>query len=32
MEEQRNAYRIEGKRPLGGLRPRWLDNMKMELR
>jgi hypothetical protein len=32
-----NAYRImvgkpEGKRPLGRLRRRWVDNIKMELR
>jgi hypothetical protein len=31
--EKRNAYRIlvrkpEGKRPLGRLRPRWVDNIK----
>jgi hypothetical protein len=37
MEEVRNAYRIfvgkpEGKRPLGRLRRRWEDNIKMELR
>jgi hypothetical protein len=36
-EEKRNAYRIlvgnpEGKRPLGRLRRRWVDNIKMELR
>jgi hypothetical protein len=33
----RNAYRIlvgkpEGKRPLGRLRRRWLDNIKIDLR
>jgi hypothetical protein len=33
----RNAYRIlvgkpEGKRPLGGPKPRWVDNIKMDLR
>jgi hypothetical protein len=33
----RNAYRIlmgkpEGKRPLGRPRPRWVDNIKMNLR
>jgi hypothetical protein len=36
MEETRNAYRIlmgkpEGKRPLGRLRRRWVDNVKMDL-
>jgi hypothetical protein len=36
MGEKRNAYRIlvgmpEGKRPLGKLRRRWVDNIKMEL-
>jgi hypothetical protein len=35
--EKRNAYRIlvgkpEGKRPLGRLRRRWEDNIKMDLR
>jgi hypothetical protein len=35
--EQRNAYRIlvgnpEGKRPLRRPRPRWVDNIKMDLR
>jgi hypothetical protein len=35
--ERRNAYRIferkpEGKRPLGRLRRRWEDNIKMNLR
>jgi hypothetical protein len=35
MGEKRHAYRIlvgkpEGKRPLG--RPRWVDNIKMDLR
>jgi hypothetical protein len=37
MGEKRNAYRIlvgnpEGKRPLGRLRRRWVDNIKMDLR
>jgi hypothetical protein len=37
MEEKRNAYRIlvgksEGKRPLGGPRRRWVNNIKMDLR
>jgi hypothetical protein len=37
MGANRNAYRIvmgkpEGKRPLGRLRRRWVDNIKMELR
>jgi hypothetical protein len=37
MGEKRNSYRIlvgepEGKRPLGRLRRRWVDNMKMDLR
>jgi hypothetical protein len=37
MGEERNAYRIlvgnpEGKRPLGRLRRRWVDNIKMDLR
>jgi hypothetical protein len=36
-EEKRNAYRIlvgkpDGKRPLGRLRRRWVDNVKMYLR
>jgi hypothetical protein len=36
MGENRNAYRIlvgkpEGKRPLGRPRPRWEDNIKMDL-
>jgi hypothetical protein len=35
--EKRNAYRIlvgkpEGKRPLGKLRRRWMDNIKMDRR
>jgi hypothetical protein len=35
--EKRNAYRIfvgkpEGKRPLGRLTRRWVDNIKMDLR
>jgi hypothetical protein len=35
--EKRNAYRIlvgkpEGKRPLGRLRRRWVDNIKMDHR
>jgi hypothetical protein len=35
--EKRNAYRLlvgnsEGKRPLGGLRRRWVDNIRMDLR
>jgi hypothetical protein len=37
MEEKRNAYRIlvgkpKGKRPLGRLSHRWMDNIKMDLR
>jgi hypothetical protein len=37
MWEKRNHYRIlvgnsEGKRPLGRLRRRWVDNIKMDLR
>jgi hypothetical protein len=37
MGEKRNAYRMlvqkpEGKRPLGRLRCRWVDNIKMDLR
>jgi hypothetical protein len=37
MREKRNAHRIlagkpEGKRPLGRLRRRWMDNIKMGLR
>jgi hypothetical protein len=36
MGEKRNAYRIlvgnlEGKRPLGRPRRRWVDNIKMDL-
>jgi hypothetical protein len=35
-EEKRNVYRLlvgkpEGKRPLGRLRRRWMDNIKMDL-
>jgi hypothetical protein len=35
--EKRNTYRIlvgmlEGKRPLGSPRPKWVDNIKMDLR
>jgi hypothetical protein len=35
--EKRNGYRIlvgkpEGKRPLGGPRHRWVDNIKIDLR
>jgi hypothetical protein len=35
--KKRNAYRIlvgksEGKRPLGRLKRRWVDNIKMDLR
>jgi hypothetical protein len=34
--EKRNVYRLfvgkpEGKRPLGRLRRRWIDNIKMDL-
>jgi hypothetical protein len=37
MVKKRNAYRImvgkpEGKRPLGGPRRRWMDNIKMDFR
>jgi hypothetical protein len=37
MGEKRNVYRIlvgkpEGKRPLERSRPRWVDNVKMDLR
>jgi hypothetical protein len=37
MGEKRNANRLlvgksEGKRPLGRLRRRWVDNIKMDLR
>jgi hypothetical protein len=37
MGEKKNAYRIlvrkpEGKRPLGRLRHRWVDNIKTDLR
>jgi hypothetical protein len=36
MGEKRNVYRLlvrkpEGKRPLGSLRHRWMDNIKMDL-
>jgi hypothetical protein len=36
MGEKRNAYRLlvgrlEGKRPLGSPRRRWVDNIKMDL-
>jgi hypothetical protein len=36
MREKRNMYRLlvgtpEGKRPLGRLRRRWIDNIKMDL-
>jgi hypothetical protein len=36
MEEKRNVYRLlvgkpEGKRPLGRLRHRWVDNIRMDL-
>jgi predicted small integral membrane protein len=36
MREKRNVYRLlvgkpEGKRPLGRLRRRWIDNIKMDL-
>jgi hypothetical protein len=36
MGEKRNVYRLlvrkpEGKRPLGRLRRRWIDNIKMDL-
>jgi hypothetical protein len=36
MEEKRDVYRLlvgkpEGKRPLGRLRCRWVDNIKIEL-
>jgi hypothetical protein len=36
MGEKRNVYRLlvgkpEGKRPLGRLRSRWIDNIKMDL-
>jgi hypothetical protein len=36
MGEKRNAYRLlvgkpEGKRPLGRLRRRWVDNIRMDL-
>jgi hypothetical protein len=37
MEEERGVYRVlvgkpEGKRPLGRLRHRWEDNIKLDLR
>jgi hypothetical protein len=36
MRKKRNAYRLlvgkpEGKRPLGRLRRRWVDNIRMDL-
>ena len=36
MGEERGAYRVlvgkpEGKRPLGRPRPRWVDNIRMDL-
>jgi len=36
MEERRGAYRVlvrifEGQRPVGTHRPRWQDNIKMDL-
>jgi hypothetical protein len=36
MAEKRNAYRLlvgksEGRRPLGRPKPRWLDNIRMDL-
>jgi hypothetical protein len=36
MGEKRNAYRLlvgkpEGKRPLGRPRPRWVDNIRIDL-
>jgi hypothetical protein len=36
MDERRGVYRVlvgksEGKRPLGRHRPRWEDNIKMDL-
>jgi hypothetical protein len=36
MGEKRNMYRLsvgkaEGKRPLGRLKRRWIDNIKMDL-
>jgi hypothetical protein len=36
MEEKRNAYRLlvgkpERKRPLGRPRPKWVDNIRMDL-
>jgi hypothetical protein len=37
MGEKRNSYRIlvdkpEGKRPLGRLRRRWVENLKIDLK
>jgi hypothetical protein len=32
MVDKSNAHRKEGKRPLGRLRRRWVDNIKLDLR
>ena len=37
MGEDRGVYRfllgkLEGRRPLGGPKPRWVDNIRMDLR